>query len=313
MESTEGNKFYVIINPNAGKGEGLRKWPDIQSKLSELKIDYKFEFSENPGHCKEIVIERIKGSYRKFLCVGGDGTLNEIVNGIFSQTEVPSTDICLGLIPMGTGNDWRRYYNLPENPLKALEIIKDDNILTQDIGEITYNLNGETSKAYFINIAGLGFDSTVVATTNRMKNRGNRTKTTYLLGLLKSLVTYKSWSLKIYINGEVLENKFLSVSIGNGKYSGSGMMQTPEALINDGMLDVTIYDNMPTLKIVLNVKNLYNGKILNINGIKSYRTNSFRIESPHSIFAETDGEIIGDGPYDISIIPNAINIYAPKM
>ncbi|MDD3740573.1 MAG: diacylglycerol kinase family lipid kinase [Bacteroidales bacterium] len=303
------NKFFFLINPNAGNEGGEREWPKIEELILKIGLNYEYAFTEAIGHAQKIIKEKILEGFRKFVVVGGDGTLNETVNGIFTQTEIPTTDIYIGLMQMGTGNDWARYYGFENDYEKAIQRLIKGNSCRQDIGKISYHANENTKSAYFINIAGLCFDSVVVKATNVMKERGRRTKSAYLISLLKSLIKYRAWELKISINDEILEGKFLSISIGNGKYSGGGMMQTPSAVINDGYLDVTVYENMSKLKIVLNIKKLYNGKILEIKGVRSFRTKSFKIESKQNIFAETDGEIIGSTPYEISIIPDSINIF----
>jgi YegS/Rv2252/BmrU family lipid kinase len=303
------NKFFFLINPNAGNEGGEREWPKIKELVIKHELQYEHAFTEAVGHAQNIIQEKIKEGFRKFVVVGGDGTLNETVNGIFNQSAVASTDIYIGLMQMGTGNDWARYYNFDTDYEKAIQRLIIGNSCRQDVGKISYNANESMKSGYFINIAGLCFDSVVVKATNLMKERGRRTKSAYLISLLKSLIKYRPWELKISINDEILEGKFLSISIGNGKYSGGGMMQTPSAVINDGYLDVTVYENMSKLKIVLNIKKLYNGKILEIKGVKSFRTKSFKIESKQKIFAETDGEIIGSTPYEISIIPDSVNVF----
>jgi YegS/Rv2252/BmrU family lipid kinase len=308
LDKQLNKKYYFIINPNAGNEGGGREWPKIETMLKSNSIEFDFSFTEKVGHAEIIVQEKIVESYRKFIVVGGDGTLNEVTNGIFKQKHVATNEIYLGLIQMGTGNDWARYYNMKPDYQEEMERLRECPTKLQDVGIVEYLFEGEERSSYFINVAGLCFDSTVVKATNEMKERGRRTKFAYLISLLKSLIKYKPWHLKIFINGEVLEGEFLSISIGNGKFSGGGMIQTPEAVIDDGYLHVTIYQNMPKFKIVTNVKKLYNSKILTIKGIRSYKTKDFRIESKEIIFAETDGEIIGSTPYEISIIPSSLNV-----
>ncbi len=303
------NKFYIILNPNAGKGATLSNWTDIMLTLNELDFDYEYQFIEDAKHCQDIVKIRIKEGYRKFICVGGDGTLNLIINAFFSQTGVDLKDIFLGHIPMGTGNDWRKYFNLPHNYIEAIHIIKKQQVFRQDVGQILYSKDGEPKKAFFMNISGIGFDAEIAKTTNKIKNRGNRTSFAYLRGLFTTLLKYKYVNLRIEINNEILEGEFLSLSIGNGKYSGSGMIQTPNAIIDDGLLDVTLYEKMSKLKVITNIKKLYNGKVIYVKEVKTFRTESIKISSDQKIFAETDGEIIPDGPYEISIIPKVLNVY----
>jgi YegS/Rv2252/BmrU family lipid kinase len=303
------NKFFFLINPNAGNEGGEREWPIISELLDKNGLQYDFAFTEAVGHAEEIITEKIIEGYRKIVVVGGDGTLNETINGVFKQTIVPSTEIYIGLMQMGTGNDWARYYGFDFDYEKAIQRLKNGNSIRQDVGKIDYLAAEHKKSAYFINIAGLCFDSVVVKATNLMKERGRRTKSAYIVSLLRSLIKYKPWTLKISINNEILEGKFLSISIGNGKFSGSGMMQTPGAVINDGFLDVTVYENMPKYKIITNIKKLYNGKILSIKGVRAFRTKSFIIESQQTIFAETDGEIIGSTPYEISLVPDSVNVF----
>ena len=303
--------FFFIINPNAGKEEAKHKWPLIERILGQKNIKYSFAFTEKQGDAEKITIEKISEGFRYFVVVGGDGTLNEVVNGIFKQNSEAYSEIHLGLIQMGTGNDWSRYYGFNNDIENSVKRIENINIKQQDVGKIIFNDNGESKEAYFINVAGLCFDAVVVKATNAMKERGQRTKSAYLIALLSSLIKYKPWDLKIKINGTELCGKFLSISIGNGKYSGGGMMQTPDAIIDDGMLDVTIYEDMPKSKVVKNVKKLYDGTVTKVSGVKTFRCKTLQIENlnPQSvIFAETDGEIIGNGPYTITVMHKVLNI-----
>lgn len=309
MSEIYENKYFFLINPNAGNSEGRREWTNILEIINKNQLDFDFVFTDYIGHAEQIISEQLKIGHKNFIIIGGDGTLNEVVNAVCKQDKVNSKDISIGIIQMGTGNDWSKYYGFENDYQKAIDRFKHKNTKLQDIGLINYRSETGNKKAYFINIAGLCFDSVVVKATNKMKERGKRTKSAYMLNLLKSLITYKPWQLKVSINDEVLEGKFLSISIGNGKYSGGGMLQTPNAIIDDAYLDVTIYENMSKFKIVKNIKRLYNGSIGKVKGVKIFRTKKFIIESEQEIFAETDGEIIGSTPYEISIIPKAIKVF----
>lgn len=309
MINLNANKFFFIINPNAGNGKSKKEWIKITKLISCENINYDFSFTKYIGNAEEIVTKKIYEGYKKFVVVGGDGTLNEVVNGIFKQKQVKTTDIYLGLFSMGTGNDWARYYNFSNDYNESIDRIKWEDSKLQDIGKVTYYINNQQKEAFFINVAGLCFDSIVVNETNKMKIRGRRSKASYLSSLLKSLLKYKAQKLKIFINNKTIEGDFLSLSIGNGKYSGGGMIQTPNAVIDDGLFDVTIYPKMNKLKIITSVNKLYNGKIYNIQNIQNLKTSNLKIEANNNIFAETDGEIIGGPPYEFSIIPKALNVF----
>ncbi|MBP8994101.1 MAG: diacylglycerol kinase family lipid kinase [Bacteroidales bacterium] len=309
MNKTYENKYFFLINPNAGNSEGEREWDNVLEVINKNNLDFDFAFTEYIGHAEEIVLEQIKIGHRNFIILGGDGTLNEVTNAALKQNEVNSQEISLGIIQMGTGNDWSKYYKFDNDYQKAIDRFKSKNTKFQDVGVIKYKADNEDKKAYFINIAGFCFDSVVVKATNQMKERGKRTNLAYMINLLKSLITYKPWELKIHINDEILEGKFLSISIGNGKFSGGGMIQTPDAIIDDGWLNVTIYKNMPKFKIVTNVRRLYDGSIGKVKGVRMFKTKKFFIEADQDIFVETDGEIIDYAPYEISIIPQAIKVF----
>ncbi|MGI6478680.1 MAG: diacylglycerol/lipid kinase family protein [Salinivirgaceae bacterium] len=309
MNNTYENKYFFLINPNAGNSEGKREWSNILEVINKNNLDLDFAFTEFNGHAEQIVLEQIKVGHRNFIIVGGDGTVNEVINAVCKQNEVSSEDISLGIIQMGTGNDWSKYYEFDNDYQKAIDRFKQKKTKFQDVGLIRYKDESENKEAYFINIAGLCFDSVVVKATNQMKARGKRTRLSYMFSLLKNLINYKPWHLKIHINDEILEGKFLSISIGNGKYSGGGMLQTPDAIIDDGWLDVTIYENMPKFKIAINVGRLFNGSVSKVRGVRMFKTKKFLIESEQEIFAETDGEIIGSTPYEISIIPKAVKVF----
>lgn len=180
-------KYFFIINPNAGNEGGSKEWPKIEQMLIQNQIEFDFAFTQKVGHAEEIVAEKISQSFRKFIVVGGDGTLNEVTNGIFKQTFIPTNEIYLGLIQMGTGNDWARYYNMKPIYEEEMERLKNCPSRLQDVGKVEYRCEGENKSSYFINVAGLCFDSTVVKATNEMKERGRRTKFAYLISLLKAL------------------------------------------------------------------------------------------------------------------------------
>ncbi|MGI6478681.1 MAG: diacylglycerol/lipid kinase family protein [Salinivirgaceae bacterium] len=307
--NTYEDKYFFLVNPYAGNSEAELEWFNILEVINNNNLDFDFAVTRINGHAEQVVSEQIKAGHKNFIVVGGDGTLNEVINAICKQNEVSSKDISLGIIQIGKGNDWSKYYGFDNDYQKAIDRFKQKNTKFQDVGLVRYKDEGKNKEAYFINIAGLCFDSVVTKSTNQMKVRGKRTSLSYMINLLKSLISYKPWHLKVQINDKILEGRFLSMSIGNGKYSGGGMLQTPDAIIDDGWLHVTIYENMPKCRIVLNIRRLYNGTISKVKGAKMFKTKKILVESGQDVFAQTDGEIIGSAPYDISIIPNAVKVF----
>ena len=302
------NDWLVIVNPNSGNGKGKKDWMLISSSLENHGLIWSEAFTERKGHAIGLTKEAIAVGYRKILCVGGDGTLNEIVNGVFNQNISPTGDITLGIIPVGTGNDWGRMFGIPLNYEGAIQIIKDEKTMLHDIGSVTYYNGPVKSERYFINIAGLGFESVVVKRTNVQKDNGNSGKAIYFYNLLMSLISYKNTKAEIVIDGNKTEANIFSLNVGNGKYCGGGMRQTPFAVPDDGILDVTIIKGMGKIEIIMNLKILYDGSILDHPKVEGHKCKNVIVRSDSVLYVEADGESLGHTPAEFNIIPSSINI-----
>lgn len=298
----------IIVNPNAGNGKGKKDWDKISEQLNKEKLIFSVRFTERKGHAINYTLEAIADGFRKIITVGGDGTLNEIVNGVFLNNICPTTDISLALVPVGSGNDWGRMFGIPLDYEKAVRIISDNKQMIHDIGKVSFYNGPEKMNRYFINIAGLGFESVVVRRTNIQKDKGRSGKLIYFYSLLMSLLSYKNTKAEIIIDGKKSEADVFSINVGNGRYCGGGMRQTPFARPDDGLLDVTIINNMGKLEIIRNLKILYDGTILNHPKIDGYKCKNIKVSSESIIYTEADGESLGHTPAEFSIVPASINI-----
>lgn len=312
MSDTTVYKTLFIVNPKAGKGKPSDLINELKPAINKYEINGELVFTEEQGDARLLTQKAISKGVRHFVVVGGDGTLNEVVNGIFMQKEVPSSEFYLGIIARGTGNDWSRYYNMPHSINEAMSVIAGDYSIPQDIGKIEYINNDISKDAYFINIAGFAFDAAVVQATNEMLERGKRKKSAYLFNLLKVMIRHKNVPMEIQVNNQLIADNVFSISIGNGKYSGGGMVQTPNAVINDGYLDITIYLNLTRWAVIKNVSKLYNNRILEVKGIKDFKTKELIVKTNNSSLAEIDGEIIEGNTFKISVIEQSLNILCPK-
>jgi len=309
MKKGRRNKgWLVIINPNAGNGKGKKDWNRISGIFKKNDIEIYPGFTTSKGHAAELAREGISNGFRNIITVGGDGTLNEVVNGTFTQQYCSPGEILLGLIPVGTGNDWGRMFGIPLVYEAAVEVIRNRKQMPHDIGLVRYFIDNELHERYFINIAGLGFESIVVRKTNRQKERGRSNAAIYFYNLLSSLISYRNVEADIIIDGNRNRARIFSVNVGNGRYCGGGMRQTPEALPDDGLLDITVIREMGRIEIIKNLKLLYDGTILSHPKVDGYRTTSLRVESESLLYAEADGESLGHTPVEFSIIPSAVNI-----
>lgn len=311
--SEENNKWLVVVNPKACIGKGEQDWPEIKKILTEEGFDFDAVVTEYPRHAIEIVRQGInEKGYKKIISVGGDGTNNEVINGIFTQDRFPTNEITMGTIPVGTGNDWVRTFDFPNDYVKIIRILKGGNTFAHDIGKVTYYNDGDPKVRYFLNAAGTGLDEMVCTRTNEMKRKGKGGTVRYLLNTIYCLLNYKNTHVKIEIDDEEIFNDYiLSLSIGNGKFNGGGMMMMRDAVPDDGLFDLTVIRDVSIFKFATNVKNLYNGTFIDkIKQVSTFRGKKVRITSnpPHSLLLETEGENLTNSPFDFEMLPKAINM-----
>jgi YegS/Rv2252/BmrU family lipid kinase len=311
---SDKHEWLVIVNPNAGNGKGHKDWDEISGLLTKEGLTFNVKFTEAKGHAIAITKEALKQGVRNIITVGGDGTLNEVVNGVFTNDACAPEEVTLGLIPVGTGNDWGRMFGIPLDYEKAVRIIREDNKMPHDIGLVTYYNGNDKLNRYFINIAGLGFESVVVRRTNIQKDKGHSGKAIYFYNLLMSLLSYKNTRSEIIVDGEKVTADVFSINVGNGRYCGGGMRQTPGALPDDGLLDVTVINGIGKFEIIRNLKILYDGTILSHPKIDGYKCKNLKVTSDSIMYAEADGESLGHTPAEFSIIPAGLNIiYGTKI
>lgn len=299
--------WFVIINPTSGNGSAKKKWPKIERLLTKHRFNFDFAFTEYSNHSSELVQHAISKGMTKIICIGGDGTLHNIVNGIMTQKMVSSNKVCVGVIPIGTGNDWVKTHQIPKNIESAVQLIKNKKIAQQDIGKIEF-IDENKAPIYFNNLAGVGFDGYVVSKVDKYKHIG---ALAYLFGAIISLFSFKNFESKLSVNSEVISGKTLMVLIGVCKYSGGGMQLTNTPNPFDGLFDISVAKNFSKLDIIKNVTELFNGKISNHRKVKSVKSNHITVEinQGKAPLIQADGELIGSGNIKITLIPKAFSFY----
>ena len=296
----EIHKWFLIVNPFAGNKNFKKSWNKIKYLLKFNNIQYSFAFTQYKKHETILIKEALKKGYRNIISVGGDGTLHHVVNGIMTQRYIKTSKIKLGVIPLGTGNDWIRTYNIPNSIEKSIDVILKNTTVLQDIGCITL-LNGK--KEYFNNLAGTGYDGYVVKNLNYLKKMGSLA---FLVSGLYSLFSYKKTKYKIIINNKTINEQCLMILFGICKYSGGGLRVTKDPNPKDGLLDITIVKNISFLDLLFNIPKLYNGDIIHHRKVTNYKTRELKILDNYNSTIEADGEIIGNGSLNVTIKQNAV-------
>ena len=302
--------WIAIVNPNAGTKKGEKDWLIISKLLRDSQIKFREFFTKQKGHAITLTRDTIAEGYRQYIVVGGDGTLNEVVNGIFSQDNVASSDFIVGMIPVGTGNDWCRMFNVPFKYKKAVKLIRKQKTFVQDIGKVLYFDADERKSRYFINVAGMGYDAVVAEKTNRDKSKGRGGPLVYLKNLFTSLLFYQHSNTNIYIDSaeKPVSTPTFSLSVGICKFNGGGMMQLPDAIADDGILNMTLIKKLGKFSVLKEVKNLYDGSFVNHPKVETFTGKKFHITSDPPIQIEVDGESLGHSPFDFEIIPRCLKV-----
>ena len=295
------NSWFIIANPTSGNSKFSKKWKQIEQFLNTKNINYSFAFTQYSKHEIELVQNAIQQGFRNFISVGGDGTLHNVVNGIMMQRYVKTSDITIAVIPLGTGNDWIKTYNIPNSIEKSIEIINNKKTILQDIGILETE---DKSISYFNNVAGLGYDGYIVNKLNSLKKFGS---IAYLLSGLSGLLFYKKSVFKVIIDDKTIETSCLMTLFGICKFSGGGMQFTENVDTNDGLLDITIAKNLTFFDLIYNIRKLYSGNIVHHKKVETYKTKEITvIPKTYKPFIQADGELIGIGEIKVKIITKAI-------
>jgi len=309
IQPVHAEKWLIIVNPNAGSKKGEKDWPKICKQLQAEEFDFDCVFTEHRGHAIDLARENIEKGFRNLAVVGGDGTLNEVLNGLFMQKSVPLNEISLGMIPVGTGNDWGRTFDLPFEYKKAIDVLKRKKIFLQDVGKVTYYKKDAMLTRYFMNIAGMGYDALVAKKTNILKEKGKGGPLAYFYFVFASLFQYKFIEGVIEVDNQtVFKGEIFSMNVGICKYNGGGMMQVPFAIPDDGLLDVTLIKKASKFVVIRYARKLYDGSLVNLPMVSTFRGKSIRMRSTGKIYLETDGESLAHSPFIFEIIPRCLKV-----
>lgn len=287
--------ILFLINPISGNGKWKKVFPKVEEYLLRNNINYAKRFTEYKGHTFQIV-EEIKNrtDIKAVVAVGGDGTLSEIINS-FNKLDIP-----IGYIPTGTGNDFGREMGIPKDPVLALERILEMDIKSIDIGKINDN--------FFVNVASMGFDAEVAKFANEsmLKRIG---KFIYVLGVIKSLWSFKPISAKITIDDkEHIFDKTWLIAIANNRYYGGGMMISPNSVNDDGYFEICVINNISKLTLLRLFPTIFQGKHINHSAVKVLKGKSIKVDTPKTMAVQTDGEISANDQLIITNINKGIKV-----
>lgn len=299
-------KTELIINLTAGGGKPRSHLKTIFKYLKENGFNFKVSYTSHHGEAIELARKAADKGMDLIVSIGGDGTVNEIVNGIMKSKNNPS----LGIIPLGWANDFIKSVNIPSDITQACQILVQGKIKEIDVGIIN-------EKIYFANICGVGFDAEVAQLANQMKSKHPNLRIlsafVYVFATVKKLLSpFGYHHVKIKLNGQKIHSKILFIAIGNGKFYGGRFKITPRAILDDGLLEICLVEEMGRFKYLSIIPKVFKGTHASIKGISFYRAKEVVIESSETILAQVSGEVIeGQKKFTITLLPKRLKLIVP--
>jgi diacylglycerol kinase (ATP) len=302
-------KTQLIVNPTCGHGRMVDLWPKIQQTLVAEGFDFQVAMTARPGHATELARAALDSGCELIVAVGGDGTLNEVTNGLIAGGQAVNPRAVLGVIPGGTGSDFVRTVGLPHDAIAAAWHLAHATLdRPLDIGEMMFDVDGLATHRYFANVAGMGFDAEVVERLERGGKRGGGT-IPYLTALITTVSSYRNKKVCLRIDDQIVQEGWMnSVLICNGKYFGGGMQVGPNAQLDDAKFDVVVLGDFSTREILTNTPKIYSGTHLALAKVSEFHGRSVRVEAEQPMLIEADGEYIGQGPATFVLHPAILKV-----
>lgn len=303
----------VIVNPRSANGRTARTWATLRSQVEAALGRIQVSETRAPQHATELTRSVLRQDCRTLIVVGGDGTINEAVNGFFEGDSLIAPEAVLGLIPQGSGSDFRRTLAIPLQEKAALEIIRRGAVKKIDVIRAGFQtLEGRPCVRYGVNILSFGMGGAVAARANRSsKILGGRLS--FQLATLLTTLSFRGNRVSLRLEGrEFGEIKISNIAAGNGQYHGGGMWVCPRAVVDDGLLDVTIIRYFSPLEVLRNFPILYNGRLYEHPKVDFHRAARLEATAMEPTLIEVDGEPAGRLPLELSVLPRTLAVYVPE-
>lgn len=303
------SRLKCIINPVAASGRTKAIWPAYLDALQGAGIAFEAVQTTHSGHATELARRALHDGWTWIVAVGGDGTVNEVVNGFFEQERLINPEAVLAVVPQGTGTDFARTAPLPRSPKDFLRSVQLRHTRRIDVGRLRcLGPDGDAVQRYFVNIADLGFGGTVAAKVNGYaKVLGSFLA--YVSGLLYVLVSFKNPKVNLRLDdGAPQQGRFFAVIAANGQYFGGGMWIAPQAMLDDGVFDFALIEDVSKLEVVRNLRRLYRGTLHEHPKAIYLRGRKLEAWSDETVLIDMDGEMPGRLPATFELLPASLQL-----
>ncbi len=305
----ENFRTQLIVNPASANGSTGRLWEQLEQAIRKEIGDFAVSFTNAQNHATELARRAVTDGYEMIVAVGGDGTVNEVVNGFFEAGSPINRDAVFGVISRGTGSDFIKTMNIPKEIEAASHVLRGRSVRKCDAGRFTSeDHNGKKLERYFINIADFGMGGEAVERVNNT-SKAFGGFVSFLYGTIKTLLTYKGKVVRIKVDDSYeCEKPINAVVIANGQYFGGGMWIAPRAEVDDGLFDILITDDLSPMESFVNIPRLYKGTHIEHPKVEYLRGKTVIAESADNVLIDVEGEHGGRLPARFDIIPGAINV-----
>ena len=308
--AVESNRWGIIYNPKAGSRKTQKKWNKIRDYMESRGVLFDYLQSEGYGSVERLARMLANNGYRTIVVVGGEGAINDAVNGIMTSSAANKDEIALGIIPNGIGNDFSSYWGLDDDNYKeAIDCIIERRLRKIDVGRVGYTDKDVCSTRYFINAMYIGLGARLVWISNGTRRFWGRQWISYLSSMFLLLFERMLHRMHLKVNGEHIRDNIMTVCIGSAR--GYGL--TPSAVPYNGWLDVSVVYRPELLQLIKGLWLLVHGRLLNLKVVKPYRTRKIKILRAQNAAISLDGrQLYAECPLDVRILPEALTLIIPK-
>lgn len=295
--------LVVIANPHSGRGRVAAELPELERQLNARRFGFRIVETQGPGHASLVAREALLEGKRFLVAVGGDGTVQEVVNGMLENDRPVAEGSVLGVLAAGSGCDFVRTFGLPQDLPRGVRHLDGDRLYPIDVVRVDYTEDGRTLTRYVPNIAQCGLGGAVVQRAERLPRWLGRSR--YFWAFWLSMRGYRAGQVTVHADRKTWEGRASNVVVANGQFYGGGMKISPRSYPGDGLLDIQISTGPKSEAFTL-IPKVYRGEHVPHPHIKEMRGKSITVEADRSLPLEGDGEVLGSTPATFTVIPEVI-------
>lgn len=306
---------FVVVNPRSAGGRTAREWPRIERALRAAYPHMRLAMTENRGDATSLVRDALREGAHEIVAVGGDGTINEAVNGLFDAEGPIAPEAVFGFVSSGTDTDFARSFGLDAGYAAAIAHLKEASVHRIDVGRLScLTVDGESTVRYFANTGSFGLSGAIARSVGgaRLANVFGRGAARALYGA-RARLGYRNRAIRLRIDADFDEITTIStVAVANGRFFGGGRRIAPQAIPDDGLFDIIVMGGGPQVRAFADMRKIHEGRVTNppIRALRGRRVMALPIaETRHrKVLIELDGECAGQLPATFEVLPKALNL-----